>query len=374
MIPGLILVGVLAQASAGVQQAAPATDLALVASGWSALAEGRSDSAITNADRVLARRPWDHDAIALKVNALAAGDPIKALDAYESWLGKGSDDAGLLEPIAREVARAAATGPQGPLRRDARRMLTAAHVQLPAAAAADDEPFARDAAAALSGSADALQRLEAVASSPNIRNKTALVAALEQVGPPAANGLIAILQQDVRGPAAGDAARALGKIGATEAIPALQAAMNAPEPYTRYSASVALARLGDPAGLSAVDAMLATSVPDVQLMAAETLSGQNGPWVGTIMPLLDNPDGLTRFRAARLIARYYPDAARRTFEQGATDPNPVIRSEALQMAIDAAPQQPSILDLQTLRRQLRDEDLAVRLSVAGAILAAARSR
>jgi len=219
-----------------------------------------------------------------------------------------------------------------------------------------------------------LQRLEAAAADPNILNKTALVAALEQVGPAATGGLTAILQQGARGTAAGDAARALGRIGATQAIPVLQTAMNDPEPYTQFSASVALAQLHDPMGLQAVQAMLASQVPDVRLMAAETMTARDGTWVAALMPLLDNPDGLIRFRAARLIAPYNPDAARRTFELAAEDPNPVVRSEALRLAIDAAQDQPSVLDLAILRQQLRAGDPAVRLYAAGGILTVARTR
>lgn len=371
MTGALLLVIVVAQANAGGAQPS-ATDAAVVARGWTALAAGRPAAAVADADRVLTRRPWDHSAILLKVNAAAAVDPTKALDAYEAWLGNGVDDAGLLEPVAREIARALAAA-QGPFRREARRVLSLARVPLPAAAAGDDDdPFVRDAAAAHNGNGEALQRLQAAASDPNVHDKSALVTALEQAGTAAVDSLVSIMQTD-RGPAAGDAARALGRLGATQAVPALQAAMNTPDPYVRFSASVALARLGDPAGRDAVTAMVASPVPDVRLMTAEAWDGQNGPWVAAVLPLLDNPDGDIRLRAARLVAPFHPEAARRTLEQAAGDPNPVIRSEALKTTSALALRDPSIAGLPALRARLRDPDPAVRLYAAAGVLALARN-
>jgi hypothetical protein len=367
----LALVIVLAQAPAGSAQTSATSDAAVIARGWTALAGGRATAALADADRVLSRRPWDHAAMLLKVNALAATDPVKALDAYEKWLGNSSDDVGLLEPVAREVVRAAANG-SGPLAREGRRALTLGQLAPPDSTPADEEPFTRDAAAARNGNADAVRRLRAAATDPDVRDKQPLVAALEQAGRSGIDALVTVMQND-RGPAAGNAARALGRLGATEAVPALQSAMNTPDPYVRFSASVALARLGDPTGREAVNAMVASRVPDVRLMSAEAWNGEDGPWVPAVLPLLDNPDGDIRLRAARLVAPFHLEAAKRTLEQAAGDPNPAIRAEALKATADVAQRNAAITDVPTLRARLRDADPAVRFYAAAGLLALART-
>ena len=352
--------------------AAAASDTRILADGWSALASGQGAAAVQHADQILSRRPWDHSAAALKIAALSSADPTRGLESYETWMGRGQDDAGLLDLVAREVMRAAASGSDPRLRREARQLMSAAHLSLPAPAEGDAaDTFAHDAALAQAGDASALQRLEAMAGNPMVGDKTPLVKALEDVGTPGQAGLIEILKTG-RGPAPGDAARALGRLNATGAVPALKQAMNTPEPYTRSSAAVALALLGDSAGEQAVSGMLDSQVPDIRLMAAEAWRGQDGPWVSAVMPLLDNQDGLIRLRAAGLIAPVNPDAARRVLDQASGDPNPVVRSEALAITARAALDHPTVADLPGLRKRLRDADPAVRMYAAAAIMAVAR--
>ena len=53
--------------------AAPNSDLSALANGWGALAAGRWQEAVAAADSVLSRRPGDHRAVDLKIEALAPG-------------------------------------------------------------------------------------------------------------------------------------------------------------------------------------------------------------------------------------------------------------------------------------------------------------
>jgi HEAT repeat protein len=125
--------------------------------------------------------------------------------------------------------------------------------------------------------------------------------------------------------------------------------------------------------MTIVERMLQSEVPDLRIMAAEAYDGQNGAWVSAIMPLLENRDGVTRLQAARLIAPVNPEAARRTLQQAAGDPNPVIRAEAVSVMADVGATTPDVADLTQARRLLRDADPGVRLHAAAVLLAAARA-
>lgn len=153
----------------------------------------------------------------------------------------------------------------------------------------------------------------------------------------------------------------------------LQRLLADPDPFVRSSVAVALARMGDDRAQTIVDRMLESEVPDLRLMAAEAWNGQQGPWVAAIMPLLDNRDGVTRLQAARLIAPVNPDAARRTLQEAAGDPNPVIRAEAASIMAKVAPTVPDIVDVAQARKLLRDTDPSVRMAAAAVVMAAARA-
>src|SRR3569832_159020 len=84
--------------------AAPSSDAALLARGWTALANGQPTEAASAAAQLLARVPWHHGANALRIEALSASDPMKGLDTYEAWLAVHKDeDAGLLTPVPRTI-------------------------------------------------------------------------------------------------------------------------------------------------------------------------------------------------------------------------------------------------------------------------------
>src|SRR5436190_1975855 len=85
---------------------AAVSDAATLAAGWNALAAGQPVTAAREAAKILARTPWHHAALTLRIEALSAGDPVRGLDAYEQWLANRSrEDAALLEPAARAFLR-----------------------------------------------------------------------------------------------------------------------------------------------------------------------------------------------------------------------------------------------------------------------------
>ena len=346
------------------------SDLITISNGWSALAGGRTDAAIRAANDVLARRPWDHRALQLKIDAQSATAPGDALDTYERWLGaRGPEDLGLLASIAEGVLRqlASSSSPDPDLKRDAEQQIAAANGRSAPAGGG----FAADAAAARGGDAAALERLRAAATAAMPPDKTSLATALADAGAGAVPILMPLLKAPA-GPTRASAAASLGKLKAQDAEPALVELIRDPDPFVRFSATVALARLGNQQGQQAVREMLDSAVPDIRLMAAEVWDGQNGPWVPAITPLLTDPNGLTRLRAARLLAAIDPDAVRRTLTDALADPNPVIRTETAKTLAQIAANGSGVADVGLLRRMLRDADPWTRLYAAQAVLAAAK--
>jgi hypothetical protein len=354
---------------------APPTDQSTMAAGWKAVADGRTDEAVKQAEAILARRPWDRGALALKLSALAAAAPPRALAAYELWIAAGhADDAGVLEPVAIGVLQEIAGGTAPELRAPARRALAGARVPLaqkssevPAEA---ESALERDMTAARSGDPAALQRLSTEASRPG-GGTPALAQALAESGLGGEAGLIVLLSS-TNPQARAASAEALGRIKSELGVTALQGLVRDPDPAVRIAATISLAQLGDQTALSTVDRMLASDVPDTQIAASRAWSGRPGPWVPVVRALLDNQDGLTRLEAARAIAPVDPEAARKVLDGALADPNPVIRYESAK-GID------SMLDLpgaggniSSLRQRLGDRDAAVRVTVASALLKLAR--
>jgi HEAT repeat protein len=355
---------------------ADGSDAATLARGWTALAAGRASEAVAAADQILRRVPWSHPAIALRIEALSATDAIRGLDAYDAWIApRKTEDAGLIEPIARAVLDQVAHSRETDLAREAVRLLGQARVSVPAdltSALSAGDPFGADAALAAKGDGPALQRLAAAAVAAETRDKTLVANALEAAGAAGVPGLESMLSDRI-GPNRAAAAAALGRLEAPGAAAALQHAFTDQDPFVRSSAAVALARLHNAEGSAYVQQMLQSDVPDLQLMAAQAWNGQPGPWVETIRPLLQNRDGLNRVRAARLIAAVDPQSARRALQEALGDTNPVMRAESAKVTAELAQQQSGIADIAELRRLLRDKDASVRLYAAGALLAVVRS-
>ena len=138
------------------------------------------------------------------------------------------------------------------------------------------------------------------------------------------------------------------------------------------SSTITLAQMGDATALSAVDRMLASNVPDLQIAASRAWEGRPGPWVEAMRPLLDNPEGLTRLEAARAIAPVDPEAARRVLGAALADSNPVIRYESAKALEEVPALHLASTDIAALRQRLRDGDATVRMSAASALLRLAR--
>ena len=358
-------------------EAAEVSLAATLAAGWNGLAAGQAEAAVRSADAILSDRPWDRAAIILKISALATTSPDRALDVYDQAIGlKHGDDAAVLEPIAAGMLRQLAAARDPELKRRALQALAEARIpgareELNKLPNTPDNRIAADAAAALSGDSGAAERLMVDAAAPGPQ-PTALADALASLGPAGETGLVLLLKN--QSPTArAAAAKALGTMKSEGARQPLQAAMQDPDPVVRTTATISLAKLGDNDALTAVDRMLASPVPDVQLAAAEAWEGRQGPWVGIVQPLLDNPDGMVRLHAARALAAVDPDDARRTLSQALSDPNPVVRDNSAQMLTDIIAANPAVADVAALRMRLRDRDPAIRLSAASALLRLARA-
>lgn len=355
-------------ASPAARQAAPqvADDAAALGRAWTALAAGRPDDALKTADEILRRAPWSHAALTVRLYALAAGSgPRAALDAYEAWLEGApgrTEDLPLLDPVVVgilwEAARSADPGLASlALERLARGGASGAREALAKAGPA------ADAVLATLGNEAALGRLK-TADSPVARRR--YVEALEAGGSNNVPALLALLD-DADAGIAGDAAAALGRLGATQAAPRLRESLRAEYPHTRHVAAVALARLGDPEGQAEVARMLTTDIADVQLMAASAWNGRPGPWVDAVLPLLGDQTGLVRLEAARLLLTVRPEEAQPVLVQALGDANPAVRFETARVLERLDPAVAARLAPE-LRARLRDPDAAVRSLAASVIV------
>jgi HEAT repeat protein len=377
MLHGVVLLLTLAQAAPPRPQAAPPKDADAVAlaAGWNAIGAGQYAVAARVADTILQRRPWDRAAHVLRIQALAKALPERGLDAYEQWLKRNrAEDAGMLEPVAIAVLQQIAEGPKPQLHREALRALLLARVvgAREALTAEKNDPEAQidaDLAAARAGDADAAQRLTAMAPSGG---SPALARAFAGLGVSAGEPGLLLLAQNANPETRAAAVEGLGAIKSEAARTAVAALEKDSDPRVRLASTISLAQMGDPSAMTEVERMINGNIPDTQIMAARAWEGRQGPWVGAVRALLDNPDGLIRLAAARAIAPVDPDAARRVLGTALRDANPVIRYESAKALAEVPDLRLTGEDLASLRPRLRDGDPAVRLSVAAAVLRLAR--
>jgi HEAT repeat protein len=365
------------------RDAAPATrsgpaDTSALASAWTALAAGRHEEAVTLADRLLEREPWNHPAVLVKLRGLAAGrGPVMALDSYEQWLvaprgGRGQEDIYLLDPVIigvlTELGRDGRVGIRAQaLARLAASGVTSARTELDSL---KSEGPAVDAALASLGDKQAQARLQTTSRSEG--DQRVAVEALGQQGPSGAPLLLDLLGTSKDSATQAAAAAALGNLGVPEAVEPLKEALTAQNPFVRSSAAVALARLNDPAGLEYVQRMMTSDIPDLQLMAAKVWNGKPGPWVDTVRPLLQNQNGLIRLEAARLMAPLEPDAARQVLQDSLADQNPVVRAHSARIVENLSRDGVQVATIADLRARLRDSDPETRLHAASTLLRLAR--
>jgi HEAT repeat protein len=361
----------LGSSAATAQTPAPASDATVISRGWSALAAGRLTESVSLANGILKRKPRSHAALILKISALSAGaKPLAALDAYDAWMsaaGHNVDDRGILQPIAAGLLRTLSTDPDPAIRDAALRFLAAdgderASETLHKLSAEGDQRAML--ALVAGGDASAVATLQTFAGSANGRDMSMAIRALAEHG-----GLTPALMETFAKDRVPMNRAALAEALATNKDPGaaqiLETLSHDGDPLVHSSVVLARARAGDEAALADARAMLASEVPDIRLSAAEALVGAfPQESAEAVRPLLSNPDGLNRFRAASIVGRFDPAAVQSVLSEGLAHQNPLIQQEAARVAAETLS-----ADLANLRQLLRHPDRAIVVQAAGAILA-----
>jgi HEAT repeat protein len=380
----LILAGssVLSAQQTGRLPAAPAGGSSAqdLAKGWSALAAGRTADAEAIADTLIQAGSRRHDAVSLKIAArVQAGRADAALDQYEEWLKVSPhEDVFLLQPIAAGILEGHAGAKDAGVRVDALQALAeagdkGAASKLAALSASGEGPGAADEALARIGNPEAVARLTRLVAAPGGRRDVsgAIEALVKVKAAGAVSALTAALDPGRPMPTKMSAAKALGTLGAVEAIPQLRRALQDPEPPVRMMAAVSLARLGDQSGNDVIRNMENSPVADLRLMAAGVSAPNNptGAWVSTATAALEDPDPGVRLSAAQLLLAHGADrtAAAAVLNRALADANPALRLLATRAAADA-PAEALAGDVASLRRLLRDTDPRVQIVAAGVLL------
>jgi HEAT repeat protein len=371
LISRVLMAWVVVAAPAAAQAPRPASDAQTIGRGWAAIAAGRFGEAVSLANGVLKRKPRSHAALSLKIEALSSGaQPITALDAYEDWLakaGRNVDDRGLLEPVAAGMLRTLSTDSDSLVRSAALKFLARAGddtaLQALRKGSADGDQSAT-LALVERGDAEAIASLQTLVGAGTGRDHSAAIAALAGHGgiPPA---LLDTLVKDRVPMNRAAAARALAANpddpGRAQQLDELSRDQDL---LVRLSVTLARAQRGDEKALAEARDMLRSEVPDVRLMAAEALStALPAESEQAVRPLLTNPDGLVRFRAAALVGQVDPSAVQSVLLEGLAHENPLIQQEAARLVAETLPG-----DIVLLRRLLRQRDHAIVVNAAGAII------
>jgi HEAT repeat protein len=359
-----------AAAHAAAQPAASATPPA-VAKARAELTAGRARDAATLADTVLATTPANVEAMTVKVDALLAlDDRTPALDAYDAWSAAARREQ---LPVLGRIARAELTalskqGLSG-IQTDA---LFALAEQGDAAARAQLEKLAWGtppagaawpAMVALAGLGEtkARNRLLQSAKESSGSGRAEALRALGEAR--VTTGVDALLRETL---ATRDsmlqsaAAETAAKLQLKALVPDLQKTAREGEQFAKFVAAVALADLGATGGEALIDAALTSPAADMRLEAARARRARGAAnWAETVRPLLEDRDGLTRFKAAELLLATDRPAALKVLTPATTDANFAIRTEVARiLTADPAVETPE------LRRLLRDGAPHVRLSAA----------
>jgi HEAT repeat protein len=366
----VVMVCVIVAAPAAAQAPRPASDAQTISRGWAAIAAGRFNEAVSLANGILKRKPRSHAALSLKIEALSSGaQPITALDVYEEWLpkaGRSVDDRGLLEPVASGMLRTLATDSDPRVRSTALELLARAGddaaLQALRKGSADGDQSATLALVAR-GDADAIATMQTLIGAGTDRDNSTAIAALAAHGgvPPA---LLETLIKDRVPMNRAAAARAVASNAGPTGTHVLDELSKDPDPLVRMSVTLARAKNGDDKALADARAMLASEVPDVRLIAAEALNSTlPSECEQAVRPLLTNPDGLNRFRAAALVGQVDPPAVQPVLLEGLAHENPLIQQEAAKLVAETLPG-----DIALLRQLLRHRDHSIVVNAAGAII------
>jgi HEAT repeat protein len=366
----VVMVCVIVAAPAAAQAPRPASDAQTISRGWAAIAAGRFNEAVSLANGILKRKPRSHAALSLKIEALSSGaQPITALDVYEEWLpkvGRSVDDRGLLEPVASGMLRTLATDSDPRVRSTALEFLARAGddaaLQALRKGSADGDQSATLALVAR-GDADAIATMQTLIGAGTGRDNSVAIAALAAHGgvPPA---LLETIIKDRVPMNRAAAARAVASNAGPTGTHVLDELSKDPDPLVRMSVTLARAKNGDDKALADARAMLASEVPDVRLIAAEALNSTlPSECEQAVRPLLTNPDGLNRFRAAALVGQVDPPAVQPVLLEGLAHENPLIQQEAAKLVAETLPG-----DIALLRQLLRHRDHSIVVNAAGAII------
>jgi len=353
------------------QSPRPATDAQTMSRGWAALAAGRLTEAVSAADSILKKQPRSHTAFTLKIEALSAGaQPVSALDAYEAWIPKAGgnvDDRGLLEPVAAGFLRILAADPDIAVRTAALKFLAAAgddsaREALRKTSAAGNQPAML--ALADEGDGTAIASLQTMVGSGNGRDMSAAITSLGEHGG-LTTSLLQTLAKDRVPMNRAAVADALARSKDPAAAQLLDALSQDPDPLVHMSVTLARAKNGDDRALADARAMLGSEVPDIRLTAAEALASTlPNEAEQAVRPLLTNPDGLNRFRAAAIVGRSDPAAVQPVLLEGLAHQNPLIQQETARLVSQILPG-----NIVLLRQLLRHSDRSIVVEAAGALLA-----
>lgn len=348
------------------------SDAQILGRGWAALAGGRFDEAAKLSAVILKRKPRSHAAITLRIEAIAAGaHPLGALDEYETWITKtigDVDDRGLLEPIAFGLLRGLSKDTDPMIRVTALEGLAGAgedeaREELRKRSAAGDRPAMQ--AMLKSGDTNAIRAAQTLLATPTGRDMSAEIKALADHG----NLTPSLLQSLATDRVPMNRAAVVGAlVRSKDAVAAqlLDALNQDPDPFVRMSIKLARAQAGDERGLADAKAMLASPVPDIRLTAAEALVATMPQEAEqAVTPLLNDRDGINRFRAAAIVGRFDSAAALPVITEGLTDQNRLIQQEAARTLARTLP-----TETRQLRQLLRHPDRLVVAQAAVAIIAA----
>jgi HEAT repeat protein len=348
---------------------------AALAKGWAALAAGRTTEAQEIASRLVARRPSDHSALALQLEAQAAGPQGgSAVETYEEWAQNGRrEDIGLLAIAARGVLREVGNQKNSPERLSA---LTALAEDGDEAAAGTMRQMGQTGNPAalleMAAGGDAAARSKAIAdlAAGEVRNRSVALDSLTHEGVKVPDTVLQPLLADPSPETRAAAARSAGQGNNTALITALEALLKDPDPQVKTAAALSLRQLGSSAGSDMVDALLNSDVPDVRLETLKVLRNDPSvPVAALASPLLQDDDPLVRLGAADLVAASDPASAQRVILEAAASENPAVSGQAAQTLATTRLMPPP----DTLVPLLRSPVERVRVEAARTVLQRARA-
>lgn len=338
---------------------APA-EAAALAAGWTALQQGDLARAAAASAAALRDYPRNPASIALAVEVGIARQGWRGgLDAYDQWVsGRTVDNFYALRRVARAVLYdTLRTSSNVELRLDVVRTLVQdgesnVTAQIPETAGSTQQMRAA------TGDAKAVAALAA-----GLRDDprpTVSIEALSRSRSPAAVAPLVGMLTSSRSEVRAAAAKGLGTLEATSAIPRLREMLKDPQLLPRMAAAGSLMRMGDTSASTLLMEWFNSDVGDVRLKAAEISAiNPDANWTAQVRRLLQDTDPMTRLRAAQLISRHEPSTGRWVLQQLANDQNLAIREEAQRVLPESLGG-----DFTELRRYLRAADGDIRARAA----------